>query len=227
MLSVRSQNIMLRDQFYTRRRAILPRHFVSCWTNRIFTEPKSWYDLTGIKHRGDDFSPFFPRTGHMTLTFLGSGKYNHLKLILDPSTWSILYQIAAVALWLEIPPCERGVVGSIPSRDRPKPLKNGSSGFPAWRSELWEQHHDWHASVRKMDWLTHYQTTNLRLFQTERVCRRQFQIRRKWQKVIQMGRKHCGKRKNCSLRAISPFPTVFSKGLFPRGVKRCHCVEMG
>ena len=42
-----------------------------------------------------------------------------------------------------------------------------------------------------------------------------------------MGRKHCGKRRNCSLRAISRFPTVFSKGLFPRDVKRCHCVEMG
>ena len=74
---------------------------------------------------------------------------------------------------------------------------------------------------------THYQTTNFRLFQTERVCRRQFQIWRKWQKVIQTGRKHCGKRRNCSLRAISPFPTVFSKGLFPRGIKRCHCVGMG
>ena len=34
-------------------------------------------------------------------------------------------------------------------------------------------------------------------------------------------------RRNCLLRAISPFPTVFSKGLFPRGVKRCHCVGMG
>ena len=75
--------------------------------------------------------------------------------------------------------------------------------------------------------LTHYQTTNFRLFQTERVCRGQFQIWRKWQRVIQTGRKHCGKRRNCSLRAISPFPTVFSKGLFPRGVKRCHCVGMG
>ena len=73
-----------------------------------------------------------------------------------------------------------------------------------------------------VDWLTHYQTTNFRLFQTERVCRRQFQIWRKRQKVIQLGRKHYGKRRNCSLRAISPFPTVFSKGLFPRGVKRCH-----
>ena len=65
--------------------------------------------------------------------------------------------------------------------------------------------------------------TNFRLFQTERVCRRQFHIWRKWQRVIQTSRKHCGKRKNCSLRAIYPFPTVFSKGLFPRGVKRCLC----
>ena len=46
-------------------------------------------------------------------------------------------------------------------------------------------------------------------------------------KVNHTGRKHCGKRRNCSLPAISPFPTVFSKGLFPRGVKRCHCVGMG
>ena len=75
--------------------------------------------------------------------------------------------------------------------------------------------------------LTHYQMTNFRFFRTERLCRRQFQIWQKWQKVIQAGRKHCGKRRNCSLRAISPFPTVFSKGLFPRGVKRRHCVGMG
>ena len=67
--------------------------------------------------------------------------------------------------------------------------------------------------------LTHYQTTNFILFQTERVWRRQFQIWQKWQKVIQMGRKHCGKRRNWSLRAISPFPTVFSKGLFPGASK--------
>ena len=33
------------------------------------------------------------------------------------------------------------------------------------------------------------------------------------------GRKQCGKRRNCSL-AISPFPTVFSKDLFCRQVKR-------
>ena len=35
-----------------------------------------------------------------------------------------------------------------------------------------------------------------------------------------MGRKHCGKRRNCSLRAISPFPTVFSKDFYYRLVKK-------
>ena len=64
-------------------------------------------------------------------------------------------------------------------------------------------------------------------FQTKTVCRRKFQIWRKWQKAIQTGRKHCVKRRSCSLWAISPFPTVFSKGLFHKGVKRCHCVGMG
>ena len=63
------------------------------------------------------------------------------------------------------------------------------------------------------------QMTNFRPFETERVCRRQSQISRKRQKVFQMVRKHCGKRRNCSLRAISPFPTVFSKDLYCRHVK--------
>ena len=43
--------------------------------------------------------------------------------------------------------------------------------------------------------LTLSQTTNSRLFQTERFCSRQFQIWWKWQKVLQTGRKHYGKRK--------------------------------
>ena len=64
-----------------------------------------------------------------------------------------------------------------------------------------------------------------RLYQTERVCRRQFQIRWKWQKVLQTDRKHCGKRRNCSLRAISPFPTVFSKELYCRHVNTKACFE--
>ena len=62
--------------------------------------------------------------------------------------------------------------------------------------------------------------TNFRLFQTERVCRRQFQIWRNWKKVIQTGRKHCGKRRNCSLRAISPFPDSVLKRLVSLGCQK-------
>ena len=34
------------------------------------------------------------------------------------------------------------------------------------------------------------------------------------------GRQHCGKRRNCSLRALSPFPTVVSKDLHRRHGKK-------
>ena len=76
-------------------------------------------------------------------------------------------------------------------------------------------------------YLTLSKTTNFRLYQIKRVCRRQFQIWSKWQKVLQMGWKHCGKRRNCSLRAISPFPTVFSKDLHCRHVKTRACLGTG
>ena len=36
-----------------------------------------------------------------------------------------------------------------------------------------------------------------------------------------------GKRRNCSLRAISPFPTVFSKDLYCRHVKTRTCLQKG
>ena len=42
-----------------------------------------------------------------------------------------------------------------------------------------------------------------------------------------MGRKHCGKRRNCSLRAISPFSTVFLKDLGCRHIKRRACLGKG
>ena len=45
------------------------------------------------------------------------------------------------------------------------------------------------------------------------------------EQIILIGRKHRGKRRNCSLRAISPFPTGFSKGLFSRGIKRWEWVN--
>ena len=67
--------------------------------------------------------------------------------------------------------------------------------------------------------LTHYQTTNFRLFQTEWVCRRQFQIWQKWQKVIQTGRKHCGEKEK--LLITSNFS--FSHSVFIRPVsQRCQ-----
>ena len=62
--------------------------------------------------------------------------------------------------------------------------------------------------------------TNFRLLQTERVWR-------KWQTDFEMGRKHCGKRRNCSSRAISPFSTVFSKDLYCRHVKTRDCLRKG
>ena len=42
--------------------------------------------------------------------------------------------------------------------------------------------------------------------------------------ILQMGRKHCGKRRNYLLRAISPFPTVFSKDMSCRHVKTRACL---
>ena len=71
------------------------------------------------------------------------------------------------------------------------------------------------------------QTTKFRLFQIEGISRQQFQIWYKWQKVHKTGRKHSGKRRNCSLRAISPFPTVFSKHLCCRHVKTRACLGKG
>ena len=64
--------------------------------------------------------------------------------------------------------------------------------------------------------LTFSQMTNFRLFQSERVCRRQFQISRKRKKVIQTGRKHC--RKKEKLLITSNFS--FSHSVFKRFVSQ-------
>ena len=40
-----------------------------------------------------------------------------------------------------------------------------------------------------------------------------------------MGKKHFGKRRNCSLPPVSPIPTVFSKDLYCRHVKTWACLE--
>ena len=54
-----------------------------------------------------------------------------------------------------------------------------------------------------------------------------FKFDKTWLKLIQKVRKQCGKRRNCSLRAISPFPTVFSKDFNCRHVKARDCLGEG
>ena len=67
--------------------------------------------------------------------------------------------------------------------------------------------------------LTHYQKTNFRLFQTERVCIRQFQIWRKWQKVIRMGRNTVGKGEIACHEQFLLSPQCFQKACFPEASK--------
>ena len=43
--------------------------------------------------------------------------------------------------------------------------------------------------------------------------------------ISQKGQKHSGKRRNCSIRATSPFPTVFSKDLFGIHIKNESLLE--
>ena len=77
--------------------------------------------------------------------------------------------------------------------------------------------------------LTLSQTTNFRRFQTQRVCRRQFKFDKNVVKFSKWVKNTVGKRRNCSLRAISPFShSVFkrcvlqkrkNKGLFGKELK--------
>ena len=77
----------------------------------------------------------------------------------------------------------------------------------------------------------HYKMTNFRLFQTKKVCRQQFQIDENGRNLSKQVENTVGKgeiaRNEQFLLFPQYFPTVFSKGLFPRGVKRCCCVGMG
>ena len=70
------------------------------------------------------------------------------------------------------------------------------------------------------------QTTNFTLFQTESLQTTISNLM-KMAEISPTGRKHCLKRRNCLLRAISPFPTVFSKGVHCRPVKTRACLGKG
>ena len=69
--------------------------------------------------------------------------------------------------------------------------------------------------------LTLNQNTNFGQFQIEKFDNFKFD------KNGRKGRKHCGERQNCSLRAISPFPSGFLKDLYCRHLKTWACLGMG
>ena len=60
----------------------------------------------------------------------------------------------------------------------------------------------------------------LRLLQIQSICRRQNDCESKIEIGVGKDRKHCWKRRKCWLPAFSPFPTMFSKAFFSRGVKK-------
>ena len=94
--------------------------------------------------------------------------------------------------------------------------------FSIWKSlkfVVWERVNTSTSSstLKETIHLTHYQMTNFRLFQTERVCRRKFQIWRKWKKVIQTGRKHCGKKGKLPVTSNFSFSHSVFKRLVSQG----------
>ena len=67
--------------------------------------------------------------------------------------------------------------------------------------------------------LTLSQTTNFRLFQTERVCRRQFQFDENGRKFSKRVKNTVEKGEITRYEQFFPVPTVFSKDLYSRHVK--------
>ena len=68
------------------------------------------------------------------------------------------------------------------------------------------------------------QITNLDSSKLKESADDSFKLVKNGRKFSKKGRKHCGERRNCSLRAISPFPTGFSKDLYCRHVKTRACL---
>ena len=82
---------------------------------------------------------------------------------------------------------------------------------------------DWWGGVR----LTHYQTTNSRLFQLKEFADDNFKFEENGRKLSKWVENTVGKGEIARTEQFLLFPQCFQKGLFPRGVKRCHCVGMG
>ena len=52
-------------------------------------------------------------------------------------------------------------------------------------------------------------------------------LTKKFEICVGKRRKHSGKKRKCWLPTFSPFPTIFSKIFFSRGVKSRDCVVKG
>ena len=67
----------------------------------------------------------------------------------------------------------------------------------------------------------------LNLYSTTNFADDNFKKLMKMVEVVNKDRKNCGKRRNCLLREISPFPTMFSKDLYCRHIKFRACLGKG
>ena len=52
------------------------------------------------------------------------------------------------------------------------------------------------------------------MVQIETNCRRHLKMDLKWKISTTLGRKHCEKRRNCLLQALSPFLAIFSTAIY-------------
>ena len=71
--------------------------------------------------------------------------------------------------------------------------------------------------------LTHYQTTNFRLFQTQRVCRRQFQIDENGRKLSKWVENTVGKGEIARYEQFLLFPQCFQKAFSQGRQKESLC----
>ena len=71
---------------------------------------------------------------------------------------------------------------------------------------------------KKKEKLTDNRTTNLDSSKLKEFANDNFTFDENSRQFSRTGKKHCGKRRNCSFRAISPFHTVFSKDLYCKHV---------
>ena len=85
-----------------------------------------------------------------------------------------------------------------------------------------------HCSCNCNQGLTHYQTTNFRLFQTERICRRQYQFDENGRKLSKWVENTVGKGEIARYEQFLLFPQCFQKACFPgasKGVTVCEWVK--